>query len=392
MPRLLANLKDAIDELLGGFLELLVLSRALEDLESLDSSSHRKRVARKSPSLVHVASGSNHLHDLLFASVRSHGKPPPNDLAHGSDVRSHSKVLLRPPVRDPEASHDLIEDKQGTVLVAKCPQPLKELLRRHNEASVADHRLQHDGRNLILVLSKQLLDRLEIVVLGCQSGLSSSLGHTRRVRETQSKHPRTGGDEEAVSVSVVATLKLDDLVTLRVSSHKAQHAHARLGSRVGETHHLHAGNSVDDHLCENVLIQRRRSKRRTLLERLHKSLVDLGDAVAADGRAPGSDVVDVLVAINVEHIRALDRVKHHRLAADRLEGTDRRRYTAGHDGPGLLHDLLGLLGVEGLEGGHAGALVAQAQAGGGHGCGETEAGGLGGEDRHDEGTKEHLQV
>ena len=49
-----------------------------------------------------------------------------------------------------------------------------------------------------------------------------------------------------------------------------------------------------------------------------------------DGWAPGSDVIDVLVAINVPGVGSLDFVEHDRLAADGLESAYGRRDSSGH--------------------------------------------------------------
>jgi len=61
--------------------------------------------------------------------------------------------------------------------------------------------------------------------------------------------------------------------------------------------------------------------------------------VAADGGPPGSDVVDVLVAVHVVCIRALHAVEDNWVAAHGAEGADGRVYAARQQGLRLGHQL-----------------------------------------------------
>ena len=61
--------------------------------------------------------------------------------------------------------------------------------------------------------------------------------------------------------------------------------------------------------------------------------------VAADGGPPGSDVVDVLVAVHVVCIRALHAVEDNWVAAHGAEGADGRVDAAGEERLGLRHQL-----------------------------------------------------
>ena len=69
----------------------------------------------------------------------------------------------------------------------------------------------------------------------------------------------------------------------------------------------------------------------TLLHGLRNSLEDIVIGMAEDGRSPGSDVVNVLVFIDVPSVGALDAVEDDWVAADGLEGTDGRGDSTGHE-------------------------------------------------------------
>ena len=69
----------------------------------------------------------------------------------------------------------------------------------------------------------------------------------------------------------------------------------------------------------------------TLLHGLRNSLEDIVIGMAEDGRSPGSDVVNVLVFIDVPSVGALDAVEDDGVAADGLEGTDGRGDSTRHE-------------------------------------------------------------
>ena len=52
--------------------------------------------------------------------------------------------------------------------------------------------------------------------------------------------------------------------------------------------------------------------------------------VANDRRAPGADIIHVLVAIHIPSMRTLDAVKHDWLPANRFESSHRGVYPSGH--------------------------------------------------------------
>eukprot|EP00967_Tisochrysis_lutea_P118572 scaffold192794_cov29-Tisochrysis_lutea.AAC.2 len=69
--------------------------------------------------------------------------------------------------------------------------------------------------------------------------------------------------------------------------------------------------------------------------------------MADDGRAPGAYVVDVLVAVNVPRLGALNTVKDNWLATNRFEGPNGRGDTTRHDLSRLGHQLIRHLSLEG---------------------------------------------
>mmetsp|Transcript_66663 Transcript_66663/g.201211 ORF Transcript_66663/g.201211 Transcript_66663/m.201211 type:complete len:353 (+) Transcript_66663:271-1329(+) len=313
VPRVLGRGEDAVDKLPCEAVELLVDLVALQLLERLDARGHGQGVAAERPSLVHRPRGGHHLHDVPAAAVGAHRQAAADDLAHGRDVRLHAEVLLRPAIGDAEPGHDLIEDEERAVLCRELAQALQELLRGRDEAGVADDGLQDHGGHLVLL--QQGLHGRQVVVLRAERRVRGTGRNAWRVRQAQGGHAGARLHQEGVRVAVVAALELDNLLALREGPHEPQHAHAGLGAAVGEAHHLDRRHGVYDHLRELVLQGRGRAEGGALRELRPQSVQDFIICVTQDGRAPGADIVDVLVAIHVPRIGALHAIEDHRVAA-----------------------------------------------------------------------------
>mmetsp|Transcript_7109 Transcript_7109/g.20580 ORF Transcript_7109/g.20580 Transcript_7109/m.20580 type:complete len:218 (-) Transcript_7109:519-1172(-) len=211
-----ARFQDAVDELVGHLVQVLVGPGALQDLQGLDARDHGEGVAGKSTSLVHGASRSHLLHDVPAATVGPDGKTTTDHLAHGRHVRGYTEVLLGAAVCDAESSHHLVEDQESTVLGGELTQALEELLGGRDKARVANHRLKDHGGALMLL--EEGLYAVQVVVLGNQSVLRGAPGHTRGIWEAKGGHTTAGLHQEAIRVAVVAPVELDHLLPARVGT------------------------------------------------------------------------------------------------------------------------------------------------------------------------------
>ena len=253
MAVLLSGLDNTINKHLCLALKLLVHTGLAELLHGLDTSSHGKRVARKSTSLVHRSSGGNHLHDVLASTVGANGKTTANHLTHGGNIGGDAKVLLGTTVRNTESSHNLVEDEKGTILLSELADALKELLVGLDETRVSYNGLEDDGGDLVLVVLEDGLDGIKVVVLGAVGGLGGRGGNAGRIGKTKGGNTRSSLNEEGIGVAVVASLELDDLLAVGEGTDKADHTHASLSAGVGETDHLNGGDGINDHLGKVVL-------------------------------------------------------------------------------------------------------------------------------------------
>ena len=215
-----------------------------------------------------------------------------------------------------------------------------------NEAGVADDRLEDHARDGVGVLGEQGLNGFEVVVRRREGVGRGAARDTGGVGQAECGHTGTGFHQEHVRMAVVAALELDHLVAAGVGTDQAQHSHAGLGAAVDEAHHLNAGDSVDHHFGQGVFQGTRCSEAGALLDRFLQCCDHLGVGVAADGRSPAADVVDVLIAIHVPGIGTLHPIEHDRLTANRLERPHRGADTSGHQGLCCAEDGLGVAGVQ----------------------------------------------
>ena len=189
MARLAARLEDTLDEALGDLVEVLVGSGLGEDLEGLDTRSHRQGVTGEGTGLVHGTRGGDNVHDVAAATVGADGEAATDDLAHGGEVGGDVPVLLRAALGDAESGHDLVEGEESALSLGDLAKSLEELLVGDDEAEVADDGLENHSRNLTLVLLEDLLDSLEVVVGSAEGGVGGRLGDAGGVGEAEGGTP-----------------------------------------------------------------------------------------------------------------------------------------------------------------------------------------------------------
>ena len=249
-------------------------------------------------------------------------------------------------VTDPEAGHHFVEDQQGAVFFGEFAQPFQEAWLRRDEARIADDGLQDDAGDRSGVFGEQLLHRLKVVVRGRQRVGGGAAGDAGGVRQPEGCHTGPRLHQEHVGMAVITAFELDHLVAPCERTHQAQHRHAGFGSAVDETHHLHTGNGINHHFGQGVLQAAGCSEAGAFLDRFLKSAGHLRVGMAADGRSPAADVIDVFVSIDVPGVGPLDPIEHDRLTTNRLECPHWRAHSTGHQGLGGTEDGLRAAGVQ----------------------------------------------
>ncbi len=70
--------------------------------------------------------------------------------------------------------------------------------------------------------------------------------HARRVRLTKRQRARTGFDQQAVGMAMVAAFEFDNLIAASKTTRQANSAHGRFGAGVHHAHHVHGRHQVGD--------------------------------------------------------------------------------------------------------------------------------------------------
>ena len=165
--------------------------------------------------------------------------------------------------------------------------------------------------------------------------------------------PLPACDEQAIGVAVIAADAFDDHVASGGGSGEADGAHGRFGAAVDETDHLHGGEAevIDGGESDFAIRWGRRSWCRA--DGLGEGGDDALVGVAGDERAVAGDIVDVLVAVDVDNVAALAFFNEERGSADGLERADGGGDAAGHELSGFGESRFGISdGATGLFCGH----------------------------------------
>ncbi len=165
---------------------------------------------------------------------------------------------------------------------------------------------------------------LEVVVGQHQGVLGHFGGHPGAGGVTKGGQARAGFHQQGVGVAVVATFELDDGVATREATGQAQGAHAGLGARAHQAHHVHAGHVGQDGFGQFDFALGGRAKGQAFRGRTLNGVEHFGVAMTQDHGAPRADVIDVALALGIPQVSALSALNEPGGATDCAKGTHRR--------------------------------------------------------------------
>src|SRR3989449_839575 len=145
-------------------------------------------------------------------------------------------------------------------------------------------------------------------------------------------------------MAVVAALELEDRVAAGVGPRQPDRAHHGLGARADETHALHRGDGLDDHLGQLDFERRRRAVAGAPRGRARDRFDDGRRRMAQDQRPPGHHIVHEGIPVHVVELDPPGAGDEVRQGPDRLEGADRAVHPARHHPQRGLEKLLGIVG------------------------------------------------
>src|SRR5690349_20894396 len=125
-------------------------------------------------------------------------------------------------------------------------------------------------------------------------------------------------------MAVIAAFEFDDEVAIREPARHADGGHGRFGARVHQTYHFDGRDSLADGFRQLDFALGGRAEAGAGCERFARCLHDGRMRVAQQQRSPGADVIDILVAVRIEDVRALAARDEQRRSADAAESSHRR--------------------------------------------------------------------
>ena len=278
--------RQPADQALGAGRETFIKPGCARQLQRHDTGGHRHRTARQRARLIHRTQRRDVLHDVAPSAKSAHRHAAADHLAQRGQIWSDAIQPLHALRADAKARHHLIENQHRAVLCAHAPQGLEEARLRLDQVHVARHRLDDDGGNLAAARLEHLFDLLQVVEIDHDRVLGKIGRHTARGRVAESQQTRARLHQQAVGVTVIATLELEDGVAPGKATRQPDRAHRRLGARTDQTHHLHGGQQLADQLCHHHLALVGRAKRQALQGRLTHRFDDRRVGMTGDRRPP----------------------------------------------------------------------------------------------------------
>ncbi len=205
---------------------------------------------------------------------------------------------------------------------------IEELARRHDAPHVSHHRLEDNGRNLGPQPIEGGDKALGVVVLQDQRVLDRAGSHSRRIGNAERGGRTAGGDQQAIDVPMIVAGEFDDDVAARVAACQPNRTHRRFRPRVNQANLFDGRHKLDDQFGNLVFGPGGRAKTSASSHGGQNRVDDRRMSVPQNHRPPGTDVVEIPIAIDIDQPGPFAPFKHDRLATNRSERASRTIHTA----------------------------------------------------------------
>jgi hypothetical protein len=235
-----------------------------------------------------------------------------------------------------------------------CAQAFQEARGRLDQIHVAGDRLDDDAGDVGAMLGESLAHGVQVVVFQGQRVRNEFRRHAGRAGVAEGQQARARLHQQAVRMAVVAAFELHDLGAAGGAAGQADGRHGRFGARADQAHLLQRGQARDQHFGQLDFRFGGSAEGQAVDRRVLHGAHHFRMRMAENGRAPGTDVVDVLLVFRVPHVRALRALDEARRAAHGTEGAHGRVDAAGDAAAGAFEKLsVTGHGVQGLRLGFA---------------------------------------
>ena len=202
-------------------------------------------------------------------------------------------------VSDTKAGNHLVEYEQRAVGFGDAPQSVQEPVCGRDDPHIAGHRFDYHGRDVAGPGVEQDLYRLQFVVGRDQGFGGIGFRNSGAGGNPVSQRTRSGLHQQTVGVPVVVAGEFHNLGAAGKRPSQTQRGHAGLGSRIDQANHVHGRQRLAYHLGKlDFLLHRSAERRAACRGSLHR-VDDDRMGMTERERSPGSQVVDIFVAVNV---------------------------------------------------------------------------------------------
>ena len=235
---------------------------------------------------------------------------------------------LRSTQGHPAAGHHLIKYQQGTRLAAQLAAALHEGHTGPHEVHVSRNWLDHQAGHFRAVQFEGLFELLDVVVLQHQGVRHHLRRHTGAGGVAKSGQARSGLDQQSVGVAVITPFKFDDFAAPGGTARQTYGTHPRLRTAADQAHHVQAGVKLQDGFDQFHLAFGGCPKREPIAGGGGNGLDHGRVPMPQNHRAPGADVIGVLLPVGIPHVGALRTRNKTGRATNGLEGTHGGIHTA----------------------------------------------------------------
>ena len=179
------------------------------------------------------------------------------------------------------------------------------------------------------MFGESLFDRRQIVKGQSKRPVGDLLRYPGRTGQAEGGQARSSLDQQSVRVPVITALKLDHIFSTGKRPRHADGGHRRFGARADEAQFFDGGHGGDHQLRQVGFGGGRGSEAcapfRGPLNRLHHQRVGM----AQDHGPPGTEVVQIAIAIGVPQVGSLGSHQEGRISPYRAKGAHRRIDASG---------------------------------------------------------------
>ena len=303
----------------------------IELVHSGEPSGHGDGIRRERPTGGHLgacaARPSKGGHRPLAPRNTPDGEAAADDLGHGGDVGVDAEQRLRPAIAQPERDH-LVEHQQRTHLAGRLANRSDELWLDHRQSNLARHHVeQHCGQTVAMALDGRA-GALGVVEVDDADLFDHRV---RRARCVWHRGRRLGiapvgriGRQAGFGMvigAVIGALHLDDIWSTGECPRSLERTHHRFSAGVAEPDELEALDPAAQQRRKLDLDVARQCERRAPRHLRAHCLDDGGVGVPHDERSEVVVAVEIAVAVDVSHPRALAVIHIDRVRPSQQRGS-----------------------------------------------------------------------